>query len=94
MESKKSQMAMEFLFTYGWAILVVLCAVGILVYLGVFNQDSFNNEDTVCAKFCNMKNMSCVRQVSESIICEETINYPNLNLTEFSHYTYKVRGVN
>ncbi len=36
---KRAQAAMEFLMTYGWAILVVLAAVGILAYLGVFNMD-------------------------------------------------------
>jgi len=29
---KKSQAAMEFLMTYGWAILVVLVAIGALAY--------------------------------------------------------------
>ena len=33
--------AMEFLMTYGWAILVVLVAVGALAYFGVFNLDKF-----------------------------------------------------
>lgn len=28
---------MEFLMTYGWAILVVLVSIGALVYFGVFN---------------------------------------------------------
>ena len=36
--NKRGQAAMEFLMTYGWAILVVLAAVGILAYLGVFNM--------------------------------------------------------
>jgi len=34
--NKKSQSAMEYLMTYGWAILVVLIALGALFYLGVF----------------------------------------------------------
>ena len=34
---KKGQAAMEYLMTYGWAILVVLIALGALFYLGVFN---------------------------------------------------------
>jgi len=37
MSNKKGQAAMEFLMTYGWAILVVLIALGALFYLGVFN---------------------------------------------------------
>ena len=35
--NRKSQSAMEYLMTYGWAILVVLIALGALFYLGVFN---------------------------------------------------------
>ena len=39
--NKKSQAAMEFLMTYGWAILVVLVAVGALAYFGVLSPDKF-----------------------------------------------------
>ena len=35
---RKGQAAMEFLMTYGWAILVVLAAIAALAYFGVFNQ--------------------------------------------------------
>lgn len=38
---KRGQAAMEFLMTYGWAILVVLAAIGALAYFGVLNQDQF-----------------------------------------------------
>lgn len=34
---KRGQAALEFLMTYGWAILVVLLVVGVLGYFGVFN---------------------------------------------------------
>ncbi|MCF7865934.1 hypothetical protein K9L67_02665 [Candidatus Woesearchaeota archaeon] len=35
--NKKGQAAMEFLMTYGWAILVVLLAIGALAYFGLLN---------------------------------------------------------
>src|SRR3989344_626758 len=35
--NRRGQAAMEFLMTYGWAILVVLIALGALFYLGVFS---------------------------------------------------------
>ena len=38
---KKGQAAMEFLMTYGWAILVVLVAIGALAYFGVLSPDRF-----------------------------------------------------
>ena len=41
MKNMKSQAALEFLMTYGWAILVVLVAVGALAYFGVLNPDRF-----------------------------------------------------
>lgn len=34
---KKGQAAMEFLMTYGWAILAAIIAIGVLAYFGVFN---------------------------------------------------------
>lgn len=38
---KRGQAAMEFLMTYGWAILVVLAAVGALAYFGVLSPSRF-----------------------------------------------------
>ena len=38
---KKAQAAMEFLMTYGWAILVVLIAISALTYFGVLNPSKF-----------------------------------------------------
>lgn len=38
---KRAQAAMEFLMTYGWAILVVLVAIGALAYFGVLNPGKF-----------------------------------------------------
>ena len=39
--NKRCQAAMEFLMTYGWAILVVLAAIGALAYFGVLNPSRF-----------------------------------------------------
>lgn len=38
---RKGQAAMEFLMTYGWAILVVLAAIGALAYFGVLSPSRF-----------------------------------------------------
>ena len=35
--SKRGQAALEFLMTYGWAILIVLIAIGAFAYFGVLN---------------------------------------------------------
>ena len=41
MANNKSQAALEFIMTYGWAILVVLVAIAALAYFGVLNPDKF-----------------------------------------------------
>lgn len=42
MYNKKAQAAMEFLMTYGWAILIVLIVLAALFFLGVFNPRTTN----------------------------------------------------
>jgi len=44
---KKAQAAMEFLMTYGWAILVVLIAIGALAYFGVLSPEKLLPEKCV-----------------------------------------------
>lgn len=41
LKPKKSQATMDFLMTYGWAILIVLAAIGALAYFGVLSPDRF-----------------------------------------------------
>lgn len=38
---KKGQAAMEFLMTYGWAILAAVIAIGVLAYFGVFSPGKY-----------------------------------------------------
>ena len=45
--NRKSQAAMEFLMTYGWAILVVLAAIAALAYFGVLSPARFLPERCV-----------------------------------------------
>jgi len=49
MINKKGQAAMEFLMTYGWAILVVLAAIGALAYFGVLSPSSMLPQRTTFA---------------------------------------------
>ena len=46
---KKGQAAMEFLMTYGWAILVVVIAIGMLVYFGVLSPENLMPERCLIA---------------------------------------------
>lgn len=43
---------MDFLMTYGWAILVVLIAIGMLAYFGILNPDKLVPVSTYCAEYC------------------------------------------
>mgnify|MGYP001619472072 FL=1 len=47
---KKSQAALEFLMTYGWAILVVLVAIAALAYFGVLSPCKFVPSSAGCEK--------------------------------------------
>lgn len=42
--NKKGQAAMEFLMTYGWAILAAIIAIAVLAYFGVFNPGRYTTE--------------------------------------------------
>lgn len=47
--------AMEFLLTYGWAILVVLIAIGTLAYFGALSPEKFKlpDKNIGCQSECN-----------------------------------------
>jgi hypothetical protein len=56
---KKGQAAMEFLMTYGWAILAAVIAIGVLAYFGVFSPGSFiSNSITVNPPFGTTQELS------------------------------------
>jgi len=40
MRASRAQAAMEFLMTYGWAVLIIMVVVAVLFYIGVFNPSS------------------------------------------------------
>ena len=59
MKNKKGQETIEFLMTYGWALLVVLLAIAALAYFGVFEnllkipETEFFNNETKHMYVCN-----------------------------------------
>jgi hypothetical protein len=55
--NKRGQAAMEFLMTYGWAIVVVLAAIGALAYFGVLSpQKLLPDRTTFSAPLPNVDN--------------------------------------
>jgi len=79
---RKGQAAMEFLMTYGWAILVVIVAVGALAYFGVLNPSKLLPE-----KCSFPAGMDCVGKASISATNGITFvlannNGADINLTD------------
>ena len=67
---RKSQAAMEFLMTYGWAILVVLAAIAALAYFGVLSPEKFLPEKCLIET-----GITCLSSKIESL--ESTIVFSN-----------------
>jgi hypothetical protein len=77
MKNKKGQETMEFLMTYGWAILIVLIAIGALIYFGAFDK---LGEANVCT--CS--------QIQMNHIAQEKIN--GIYVYECKNLTYHVEN--
>ncbi len=79
---KKGQSAMEFLMTYGWAILVVLIAIGALAYFGVLNPSRFLPSSCIIFPGVSCTNFKVGATSAEFVVQNgmgETIN--NFNIT-------------
>jgi uncharacterized protein (UPF0333 family) len=64
-KKNKGQAALEFLVTYGWAILGALIVVGALSYFGIFNTQKYVND--VC-------------YFGDQMTCEDYIAYKNATI--------------
>jgi uncharacterized protein (UPF0333 family) len=66
---RKGQAALEFMMTYGWAILVVLAASGALAYFGVFNTTKYVPEICMASSgfSCQGKPLLTVNSVAFTI---------------------------
>ena len=53
---KKAQAAMDFIMTYGWAILSVFAVIGILAYFGVLSPEKYIADDCVFLQ----ENFECI----------------------------------
>ena len=92
-KTKRGQAALEFLMTYGWAILVVLVAIGALAYFGVLSPERLVPEKCVIASgsglFCDdyaaVTNQITIR-VKNILADEINITAITLNGTNFNCY--------
>lgn len=65
---KKAQSAMEYLLTYGWAILIVLVALSALFYLGVFSPSTPNTCQIMAPFVCmDVKGLGAERPTSPGV---------------------------
>ncbi|MCB9362508.1 hypothetical protein H6504_03655 [Candidatus Woesearchaeota archaeon] len=79
---KKGQAAMEFLMTYGWAILVVLAAIAALAYFGVLNPDRFLPEKcTLPSGIACLDVEGSTSSITMSIQNAQGIDMANINLS-------------
>ncbi len=84
MESKsvRLQSAIEFLITYGWAILIIILVLSILYTLGIFSQGSFT------PNLCTLP---------ADIGCISAVLFPNgaltINIEQATQYTINVVAV-
>ena len=56
--SSKAQSAMEYLITYGWAILIIAVVLGVLFQLGVFNLSLPNECMAYSGYYCQNSTLS------------------------------------
>lgn len=85
---RKAQAAMEFLMTYGWAILVVLVAIGALAYFGVLNPGRFLPES--CTLF---PGMACTNfKVTDDAAPHVTLIVQNGMGTDLTNVTFTIVG--
>ena len=55
---KKGQVALEFIMTYGWAILAVLVAIGALAYFGVLSPSKYLPDKCIFTTGLNCKDFA------------------------------------
>lgn len=75
---KKGQAAMEFLMTYGWAILAAIIAIGVLAYFGVFNPSRLAGSAAVVNAPLNVRAFNIL---DADAACAGTQDCINLELT-------------
>ncbi|MEK6915041.1 MAG: hypothetical protein AABW89_00685 [Nanoarchaeota archaeon] len=82
---RKGQAAVEFLMTYGWAILAAVIAIGVLAYFGVFSPGKYVTDSAIVTApfYVNAQNIQAdVNGTSSGIVMELRNNGgENLNVT-------------
>ena len=83
MEKKQPNEFIEFLMTYGWAIIVVVIAFGLLGYFGVFSPSKSN--------YTENQDILPVDQLSSCYKGCQFATQPNYNITPIEDQNIRVR---
>ncbi|MGB9634857.1 MAG: hypothetical protein ACP5H8_01555 [Candidatus Micrarchaeia archaeon] len=58
LKSKRAQSSLEYLMTYGWAIIILVAVLSVLYSLGVFDPQQYMNEECLFQPSLQCKSMS------------------------------------
>jgi hypothetical protein len=86
---RKGQAAMEFMMTYGWALLAALVGIGALAYFGIFNLDN-----AIPEKCLFSQGIDCVQYKGLNSGAKDNVTlYLKNNIGEgITIYTFNVSG--
>ena len=84
--TRKSQSALEYLMTYGWAILIIVIVAGVLYSFGVFNPSSSTSTSVSGFSSLGVTQAACVNSVNNQILelyVSNSVGYP-VNVTKIN----------
>ena len=84
--NKKSQSALEYMMTYGWAILIIVIVAAVLYSLGIFSPSSSISATITGFSGLGVTQAACVNSVNNQILelyVTNTVGYP-VNITKIN----------
>ena len=85
-KSKRSQSALEYMMTYGWAILIIVIVAVILYSMGIFNPSSSITTTITGFQSLGVTQAACINSVNNQILelyVTNNVGYP-INLTKIN----------
>ena len=84
--TRKSQSALEYMMTYGWAILIIVIVAGVLYSMGIFNPSSSASTTITGFSGLGVTQAACVNSVNNQILelyVSNSVGYP-VNVTKIN----------
>ncbi len=75
MKGSKGQAAMEYLMTYGWALLILVAVLSILYSFGIFNPQQYMSEECLFQPSLQCKSMSLKTDGSFNLVLNNGLGY-------------------